>query len=137
VIPAARPPTCFEEPHKLASVAVSWIRVASIDELAAARRLVRTIAGIEILVLQLSGSVVAVRNACTHLGKPLAQGRIIAGRLHCPFHGACFDLDTGEAISGPAVAPLPRYDVKIDGAEVWVAVAHLPLDGDPNSIRVL
>jgi nitrite reductase/ring-hydroxylating ferredoxin subunit len=113
------------------------VRVASTDELAGARRLVRQVAGIEVLLLQLAGGVVAVRNACTHLGKPLAQGRIMAGQLHCPFHGACFDLGTGEALSGPAVSPLPRYEVKINGAEVWVALPKLPLDGDATSISVL
>jgi apoptosis-inducing factor 3 len=105
-----------------------WLRVASVSELAGARRMVCSAGGAQVLLLQLAESIVAVSNTCTHLGQPLDKGRVIAGQLHCPFHGACFDLATGEALAGPAVAPLPLYDVKIEGQDVLIA----PRFASPN-----
>jgi nitrite reductase/ring-hydroxylating ferredoxin subunit len=99
-----------------------WLRVGSLEELGQAGRLVREIGGTSILLCRVAGRVVAVRNACTHLGKPLSEGRVMAGRIHCPFHGACFDLVTGEALSGPAVAGLRRYPVKVESGSLFVEI---------------
>lgn len=98
-----------------------WTRVASLHEFGETRRLVREIEGVSILLLRQGAGVVAVRNSCTHLGRPLDGGRVMAGRIYCPFHGACFDLGTGEALSGPAVARLAVYDVTIEREEVFIA----------------
>ncbi|MET0659199.1 MAG: Rieske (2Fe-2S) protein [Steroidobacteraceae bacterium] len=98
-----------------------WVRVASLTEFGETRRLVREVNGVSILFLRQGTGVTAVRNSCTHLGKPLEQGRVMAGRIFCPFHGACFDLNTGEAVSGPAVTSLQVYRTKIEGDEVFVS----------------
>lgn len=94
--------------------------VASLRELAIARRLVREVGGVSVVLVKTGASVVAFRNACTHLGLPLDQGRIIAGQIHCPYHGACFELSTGRAMSGPAVAPLQRFAVRVEGDDIYV-----------------
>ncbi|HKQ83459.1 MAG TPA: Rieske (2Fe-2S) protein [Steroidobacteraceae bacterium] len=98
-----------------------WIRVASLTEFGETRRLVRDVNGMSVLLLRQAAGVTVVRNSCTHLGKPLEQGRVMAGRIFCPFHGACFDLTTGEAVSGPAVTRLQVYRTKVEGDEVFVA----------------
>lgn len=100
-----------------------WVRVASLSEFGEKRRVVRDVGGVGILLLQQGSGVVAVSNSCTHLGKPLDQGRVMAGKIYCPFHGACFDLATGEAVSGPAVTSLQRYAAKVEGGEVFVGPA--------------
>jgi nitrite reductase/ring-hydroxylating ferredoxin subunit len=97
-----------------------WVRVAALSEFDETRRLVRNVNGVDVLLCQLASGMVAVRDRCTHLGQPLSQGRLMAGRIHCPFHGACFDLRTGEALSGPAVAPLQRYGLRIEGDDVFI-----------------
>lgn len=97
--------------------------VASLKELVVAKRLVREVEGVSVLLLFTGGSVVAIRNACTHLGLPLETGRLMAGQIHCPFHGACFDLTSGRAMSGPAVAPLQKFPVSVSEDEVWVTVS--------------
>lgn len=106
----------------------TWVRVACTSELNETRRLVRDLQGVSILLLKSAGGVMAVRNACTHLGKPLADGRVMAGRIFCPFHGACFDLTTGEAVSGPAVARLQRYEVKIEHESIFVRPEAIVFD---------
>lgn len=96
--------------------------VASLKALTAARRLVCEVEGVSVLLLFTNSSVMAVRNACTHLGLPLDKGRLMAGQIHCPFHGACFDLKTGRAMSGPAVVPLQKFPVMIEGDDIWITV---------------
>lgn len=99
-----------------------WLRVATIDEFDASRKLVCTLAGRSILLYRSGREVMAVANLCTHLNKPLDAGRVIGGQVVCPYHGACFDLRTGKAMSGPAVHPLQTFPVHIEGGEVFIAL---------------
>lgn len=51
----------------------------------------------------------------------MAQGDLLAdGTIQCAWHGARFDRLTGEVKQVPATAPLPIYQVKIDGDTVLV-----------------
>lgn len=59
--------------------------------------------------------VSAVSATCTHVGAPLAKGLRTGNLVRCPFHHACFDLRSGEALLAPAYEPLTRYAVHIDG----------------------
>jgi nitrite reductase/ring-hydroxylating ferredoxin subunit len=91
-----------------------------VAELSLERRLVCTVDAIPILVLYSGRQVVAVQDQCTHLGMPLHDGRLMAGTITCPFHGACFDLKTGRALAGPAVFPLRTYPVRTEGDDIFV-----------------
>lgn len=94
--------------------------VATLSDLDTTGRLICEIDGISILLCRTEGKVVAVSNICTHLAKPLAQGRIMGGCVYCPFHGACFDLHSGTAVSGPAIAPIQCYKVEIAENNIFV-----------------
>lgn len=49
----------------------------------------------KILLVKQCGKIYAVSNLCTHYGAPLVTGALGDGRVRCPWHGACFDLKTG------------------------------------------
>lgn len=67
----------------------------------------------EPVLLAKRGAVIhAVGGTCTHYSGPLAEGLIDGDTVHCPLHHACFDLRTGAALRGPALAPLPCYRVE-------------------------
>ncbi|HEY3657349.1 MAG TPA: Rieske 2Fe-2S domain-containing protein [Steroidobacteraceae bacterium] len=92
-----------------------WVPAATVGEFGENRKLARVIEGHEVLLIRLGQAFVAVSNRCTHLGRPLLQGRLMEGTLTCPYHGACFDLRNGAALSGPAVARLRCYKVLLEG----------------------
>jgi nitrite reductase/ring-hydroxylating ferredoxin subunit len=98
-----------------------WKQVATLADFGATRKLVRQVGGIEVLLVRVGADVVAVNNRCTHLGQPLDKGRVMSGQITCPFHGACFDLRSGAALSGPAVAGLVCHVVRLEGDSILLA----------------
>jgi nitrite reductase/ring-hydroxylating ferredoxin subunit len=76
--------------------------------------------------------MVALQNYCPHLGKPLDKGRIRDGKLTCPFHGACFDVDTGLPVAGPSKTAVHRFPSRVlenGDIEVDVSVKPVTLQG--------
>jgi apoptosis-inducing factor 3 len=64
--------------------------------------------------------VFAVGAHCTHYHGPLAEGLITAESVRCPWHHACFDLRTGEAVRAPALSPIACWSVERQGTRVVV-----------------
>jgi 3-phenylpropionate/trans-cinnamate dioxygenase ferredoxin component len=94
-------------------------RVGSVAEFADESLTARTVAGKEIVVVRHRGRFYAVPDMCTHARFPLHDGSLDDGRLVCCHHGARFDLETGRP-SLPAVKPLARYRVEVDGDDLYV-----------------
>ncbi|MFD6418040.1 Rieske (2Fe-2S) protein [Streptomyces sp. NPDC060194] len=53
---------------------------------------------------------------CTHAGCLLDKVEELEG--NCPCHGSRFDVTTGEALKGPATAPLTRVPLRNDGGRL-------------------
>ena len=73
-----------------------------------------------ILLSNVDGELFAVGGACTHYGAALADGVTHGTGVRCPLHHACFDLRTGAALRAPALDPLDRWLVEIEGDRAFV-----------------
>lgn len=74
----------------------------------------------KILLVKENGTYSAVGTKCTHYGAPLKNGVLIAGKIRCPWHGACFDSKTGDIEDFPGLDSLPCYQVSVQDGEVKV-----------------
>jgi apoptosis-inducing factor 3 len=92
-----------------------------------------------VLVVRQGGEIFAVGASCSHYGGPLGDGAVDANGVRCPWHHACFDLRTGQAVRAPALNPLPCYDVIRSGDRVKIGArrAPHPVPAAPSSPSVL
>jgi 3-phenylpropionate/trans-cinnamate dioxygenase ferredoxin subunit len=78
--------------------------------------------GVSVCIAKTEGEVFALSDVCSHADIPLSEGDVAAGTVECWLHGSRFDLRTGRPTGLPATQPVPTYPVKIDGADVLVAL---------------
>lgn len=86
------------------------------------------------LVANVHGTIVATTSRCTHYGVPLAKGVLTHdGKVYCPFHGACFQVTTGDIEDAPGLDPLKKIEVDIESGDVFLNVdyATLATPADP------
>lgn len=63
------------------------------------------------LLVHQNGQFSALGHKCTHYGAPLAKGYLGDGRVRCPWHGACFNLQTGDIEEFPGLDGIPCFQV--------------------------
>ena len=98
------------------------VKVATIDEILPGQAKLVEVDGNEIAIFNLAGSFHAIDNSCTHVGGPLCEGEIAGSEVICPWHGAVFDVTTGRAVGPPAIEPLNRYRVHMEGADIYLDI---------------
>jgi nitrite reductase/ring-hydroxylating ferredoxin subunit len=97
-----------------------FVKVAQASEIPADKMKMVDYKGQPICLANVKGKYFAIRNTCTHLGGPLAQGKLDGHIVECPWHGSRFDLATGEVKRGPAQTPEKVYEVKMEGATILI-----------------
>lgn len=76
--------------------------------------------GKEIALFNVGGTFYALDNECPHRGGPLGEGDLEDCIVTCPWHAWQYDVRTGESITDDL--KVARYDVKVEGDDVLVAV---------------
>ncbi|TPX60053.1 hypothetical protein PhCBS80983_g02086 [Powellomyces hirtus] len=78
-----------------------------------------------VLLIKVQDKYYATTAKCTHLGAPLEKGVLTSdGRLTCPWHGACFDVKTGDIEDAPAMHCLKTFTSRIEGDQVVISVSQ-------------
>ncbi len=74
----------------------------------------------QVLLARDGGEIFATGASCTHYHGPLTEGLLHDGSVRCPWHHACFDLRSGEALRAPALDPLQCWQVEQRDGKIFV-----------------
>ncbi|KAM4796386.1 apoptosis-inducing factor 3-like [Rhinophrynus dorsalis] len=81
-----------------------------------------------ILLVKSNGSFSAVGSKCSHYGAPLSKGILEGDRVRCPWHGACFNIKTGDIEEYPGLDSLPCFKVKVENGKVYIFTSKNALE---------
>jgi glycine betaine catabolism B len=97
-----------------------FIKVAETKDILPSKMKEVNFNGAKICVVNVEGKYYAIGNVCTHMGGPLAEGKLEGYEVQCPWHGSKFDIRSGKVIQSPAIKSEPSYDVKIEGENILI-----------------
>lgn len=100
-------------------------RGIAIDTMSEGQKLLGHVDGLPVLLIRGKDTFHAIGAKCSHYGADLDQGLLTNGTIRCPWHHACFDVKTGEAIKTPALNPIPAWKTEIQNGVVYVREQQL------------
>jgi 3-phenylpropionate/trans-cinnamate dioxygenase ferredoxin subunit len=95
-------------------------RVASLAELPPGSLKAVRAGELAIALCNVDGEIFAVEDNCSHQHFPLSRGELDDETLTCDWHGAMFDVRTGDPLSLPAVEPIRTFQVRVVNGDVYV-----------------
>jgi nitrite reductase/ring-hydroxylating ferredoxin subunit len=99
-----------------------FVKIATTDEIAPGQGKVVEVSGKKIALFNVEGSFYAIDDTCTHRGGPLSEGVLDGKQVTCPWHGATYDVTTGEVLGPPAPKGVARYNVRVEGENIEVEI---------------
>jgi 3-phenylpropionate/trans-cinnamate dioxygenase ferredoxin component len=97
-----------------------FVRVCAVADVPDPGALRVEVDGTPMAIVRSEGEVYAINDVCSHAEVSLSEGEIYDTTIECWLHGSCFDLKTGQPTGLPATRPVPVYQTKIDGGDVYV-----------------
>jgi nitrite reductase/ring-hydroxylating ferredoxin subunit len=71
-----------------------------------------------VLLLKDGENIYAIHDRCSHRGCSLSEGSVEGDEIVCACHGSRFDRRDGALRHGPATAPQPAFQVRVEGGRV-------------------
>src|SRR5262245_36286339 len=102
------------------TVTPDFSRGVAVHELQDGQALAGHVGEDQLMLVRRGDEFFAVGSACTHYHGPLAEGLLVGETVRCPWHHACFSLETGEALRAPALDPIACWRVERTGDRVFV-----------------
>lgn len=99
-----------------------FVKVAERSELPKNGRTCVDVEGRRIALFDVDGELYAVDDLCTHEEAPLSEGEVENGEIECPWHGATFNLKTGECTAPPAEESVRTYSVRVTGGAIEIGL---------------
>lgn len=103
--------------------------VCAVSEVPPGGKKAAKVNGIPLLLFRVGEEVHALRNRCAHVNLPLSPGKFDGRHITCRFHGARFDVTSGQqdkkawllggVIGGDCV---PHYDCEVVDGRVLVSL---------------
>ena len=97
-------------------------RLCALDEIGDGQARRFDVDGRVLAVVRIGDDVYVIGDRCSHGDFSLSEGEVEADdcTIECPKHGSLFDLRTGDALTLPAVKPVPKYEASVVDGDVVV-----------------
>ncbi|HVS27414.1 MAG TPA: non-heme iron oxygenase ferredoxin subunit [Burkholderiales bacterium] len=99
-----------------------FVKVLKTEDLAPGQGKMVEVSGKKIALFNVDGDYYAIDDTCTHKGGPLSEGELAGREVTCPWHGATFDVTTGEVLGPPAPEGVARYNVRVSGDSIEIEI---------------
>lgn len=76
--------------------------------------------GEPVALANVDGELLAIGDICSHEYVELHEGWMEGDEVECPMHGSKFSLRDGCPRGLPATKPVPAYEVKLDGGDIYI-----------------
>lgn len=97
-----------------------WTRAADASQLPDGRPMRVLVGDTPVLLLRDGDLIFAIHDRCSHRGCSLSDGKLDGEEIVCGCHGSRFDRRTGAVRGGPATAPQPAFQVRVEDGIVEV-----------------
>ena len=98
----------------------AFVKVATTGELAPGQAKRVEAGGRRIALFNRDGAYHAIEDTCPHRGGPLSEGQVEGNVVICPWHGAKFNITTGDVLGPPARAGVASFRIRVSGSDVQV-----------------
>lgn len=99
-----------------------FVAVGSVQDLPNGERLFVQVDDQTIVIFNIGGHLYAIADLCSHDDGPLGDGELVGYEVHCPRHGASFDIRTGKVLSLPAIVDIPAYPVRVVDDQIEIGL---------------
>ncbi len=96
------------------------IKIADINSISEGEIKSFEIEGEMIAIAKVNNRIYAFSDNCSHMDYPLSDGTLDGEIITCAYHGAKFNIATGEVLSMPAASPIKVFPIKIIDNKIYI-----------------
>ena len=97
-----------------------FVKLAKSDEIQPGQGRMFEVSGKRVALFNVEGVFYAIDDTCTHRGGPLSEGELDGKVVTCPWHGAVFDVATGQVLRPPASCGVSSFNLRLEGADIEI-----------------